>query len=144
MTIDGLKHSGYRAVHNWDKLLPVVALFLMVVIFFGQRAIVDKQHDAAILTCERSNQARVASVTEKRADIRFTLRPALRLWRSAIPAGGLDESTPPRIREAFYNLLSKLERGIHSKQHAIHEAIEAQAEVAIRPGSPIVDCNKAT
>lgn len=128
---------------NRDWLAPVVAVVLMVVVVFGQKAITDREHQANIENCQRGNVSRVASVEGKRHDIKFTLRPQLVLWTAAIRAKPLDPSTPKTVAKAFYDLLHNLRRGIASKRHEIHETIAAQAQYAVRPGSPEVDCDRA-
>lgn len=93
-------------------------------------------------SCERTNDAREASIAEKRHDIYFTLRPALKLWKAVVARSGIDPSTPKPVVEKFTDFLAKLERGIHSKQVGIHKALEAIADVAEARGSPRADCSQ--
>jgi hypothetical protein len=129
------------ALHNWDKLLPAVAVVLMVVIFFGQKAIVDREHDAAVETCERTNDARVASVKEKRQSVR-SLSKQLDFWEAATEASKGQEPSP--LMPVFLTFVGGLREELTTKREGIRQAIESQAPVAIAPGSPVVDCTKAT
>lgn len=106
--------------------------------------LVDRQHKSDLEFCARSNDARVSSIHNLRGDV-HTLKAGLELWEAAAGATTAEAAaqTPPEVAEAFSRDITALRRGIDRKQHAIHSSIEAQAPVAIHPGSPIVDCARA-
>lgn len=130
---------------NRDWLIPAVILVLMVVILVGQQAQRNREHDAAFATCERTNAARLSSVHNLEGDVR-TLKAELTLWEAveaaATPAA--HAASPPAVAAAFAANVDAIRYGIGRKEHAITSAIAAQAPVAVRPGSPVVDCDLAT
>lgn len=91
-------------------------------------------------SCERTNDAREASIVEKRADLRNFYRPSLRLWKGAVAAEGIDPKTPKLVVERFDNFLERLEDGIATKETGIEQALRSIKDVAIKPGSPRADC----
>jgi hypothetical protein len=143
--------------HTWvSRILPAALVILMAGVFVlsilisvetGRTAdkvasIQGENIMAQFETCERNNDSRVASIEEKRSDIRNTLRPQLALWQSVIEVQGIDPNTPDVVVDRFNEFLEKLQKGIESKQKGIRASIASQAEVAIRPGSPITNCAK--
>lgn len=124
-------------------VLPAIASLVMVAVAVEANGFVTAFHESQVTSCERGNEARVASIDEKHDDIRFTLRPTLRLWKKVVEAQPLDPRTPKPVVDAFNDLLTKLEKGIKRKRKGIRRAIAAQAEVAVEPGSAEVDCDKA-
>lgn len=130
---------------NRDWVIPAVILVLMVVILVGQQAQRSREHDATFATCERTNAARLASVHNLEGDVR-TLKAELTLWEAveaATPASA-QAASPPAVTAAFSGNVDAIRRGIGRKEHAITSAIAAQAPVAVRPGSPVDNCNLAT
>lgn len=133
--------------HRW--LLPAVAFLLMVGVVVEAQRLVSTINDDEVSSCERANDARVASIEEKEDDIRYSLEPALKLWEGAVEAQGIDPETPPAVVRLFNDFLLKLRRGILTKERGIESAIEAQADVAIHPRAKrpperaIVDCSRA-
>jgi hypothetical protein len=107
-------------------------------------SLVRRNHRNAVELCQRSNDARVGSIKNLHSDVR-TLRTQLRLWEASIAHSTPEQlaQTPQDLLEAFNKNLSALRSGIRRKRAAIRASIESQAEVAIKPGSPIVDCQKA-
>lgn len=130
------KHRG--------AIAPTISVVLSIVILVGIAAIVNKEHQSQLEGCERSNDSRVSFVHNLRGDV-HTLKAELALWVAAkekTPKAQW-EASPPVVRHAFEADIAALHLGITRKQHAVRTSINAQAEVAIRPGSPVVDCNKA-
>ena len=97
---------------------------------------------AAIESCERQNEARVASVDEKRQSI-TTLRKTIHLWQAALAAAPPAELEANPVAPLFLSYLHSLEDERDTKREAIRKTIEAQADVAVRPGSPRVNCKDA-
>lgn len=127
-----LRDALYWSVRNWQKLLPVAAVFLMVVILFGQKEIVQRQHEAQVDGCQRGNESRVANVVNLHGDIR-SLHADIAVLREEVPHAG------PSVRHA---LLVK-QQTIQGKKRTIHKTITSQASVAVRPGSPVDACSVA-
>lgn len=97
----------------------------------------------AIQTCQRTNESRVASIVEKHQSI-ITLRKTLHLWRGAIKAAPPGELEANPITPLFLSYVHSLEEELATKREGIRKAIDAQAAVAVRPGSPRVDCRAAS
>lgn len=137
--------------------IMLTALLILVAIELGHNnrqdlKLSDLTHRTAILQhqevlnseadCERTNESRLASIEEKRQSIK-TLRKSLHLWRAALAAAAPGELEGNPIAPLFASYLSSLEEELRTKQEGIRSTIEAQSKVAIKPGSPIVDCSKA-
>lgn len=128
------------ANRNRDWLLPGFVIVETGIVFILVLSLISGQHQANLDSCGRGNEARLASVKEKHSDL-DTLRHNVRLWevfRSLLPP-----TVPPRFTLALDNNIDSLHRGILHKREGITESIESQASVAIKPGSPVVDCAKA-
>lgn len=98
------------------------------------------QRLASIENCRRMNESRVASIAEKRQSVR-TARKTLHVYRAVLaqaPPG------PDPFLALIASLTVSLEEERDARREAIRKTIEAQAEVAIRPGSPVVDCRAAS
>jgi hypothetical protein len=131
-------------------LILVVVVTMVLVVAFSKEAS-DTAGDVAVIqrqsvidnreTCVRQNEARSEAVREKEADL-ATLKTQLNLWalvaKNANPK--TDPNTPPEIATAFQKFLDRLGDGVKAKEQAIQGLIAPYAEVAIKPGSPVVDC----
>jgi hypothetical protein len=87
--------------------------------------------------CERTNAARRASVKEKRQSAK-SLKKQLAFWDAALDASKGQPPSP--LTSVFLTFVSGLREELVTKEAGIKEAIESQAAVAIKPGSPIADC----
>lgn len=123
-------------------VLPAIAFLLMVGVTVEARGFVHALHTDEVTSCERNNESRAASVEEKRQSVK-TLRKTLRLWRAALKESPPPERADSPILPLFLAYVESLEEELDTKRVGIHDAIAAQAEVAIEPGSPVVDCAKA-
>lgn len=90
--------------------------------------------------CERSNDARVASIKEKRQSVR-SLGKQLAFWDAALEAS--KDQPPSPLTGVFLTFVGGLEEELATKREGITSSIESQASVAIKPGSPRADCAKA-
>lgn len=136
--------AHYRAVGiqvrkpSWrDRLVPGALVVLMVAIGFGvfgnAQNLADTQRDF----CERSNDARVASIQEKEGTIR-NLNKQIRFWNAALAASAGQPKS--ELTPLFLVFVDSLRDERETKEEGIDAAIAAQGEVAIEPGSPIADC----
>lgn len=128
------------ANRNRDWLLPGFVIVETGIVFLLVLSLISGQHQANLDSCGRGNEARLASVKEKRSDL-DTLRHNVRLWE--VFQSLLPPEVPPRFALALDSNISSLNRGIQHKREGISEAIESQASVAIKPGSPVIDCAAA-
>jgi hypothetical protein len=129
-------------------LILVIAVTMVLVVFFSAEAsktaddvgtiqrqsVIDNRE-----TCVRQNEARAEAVREKRAEL-AEKKAELRMWTLVAKLSSNKTATPPEITDAFNDFLKKKATGVKSKQRAIHGLIDPYAEVAVKPGSPIVDC----
>lgn len=95
--------------------------------------------------CERSNDDRAGEIKNLRSDAAVE-RAQLDLWLSALSEASPEEVTKleaTKTGEAFTENIHKLERGVAHKKAAVQHKIEAQAGVAIKPGSVRADCKGA-
>lgn len=92
--------------------------------------------------CERNNESRVASIKEKRQNVR-TLRKTLHLWRAAIKAAPPGELEGNPISPLFIAYVKSLEEELATKLEGIRSTIESQAEVAVKPGAVKINCSLA-
>lgn len=127
-----------------NKMLPAVAVLLGLVSVLILTNILNRQHEANLEFCARSNDGRVSNVHNLKSDV-HTLRAQLNLWTvvlSVTPRQALAEANPS-VLVAFNRNIEALHDGISKKKHSIETTISAQAPVAVRPGSPVVDCQRA-
>lgn len=95
--------------------------------------------------CERANDDRAGEIKNLRSDAAVE-RAQLELWLAA-----LSEATPEEVAalegtatgKAIEANVERLRRGIEHKKAAVQHKVEAQASVAIRPGSVRADCKTA-
>lgn len=133
-----LKKLGYGdPTSKTARTIPILLIVgLVVILFVGIRNtshisdLTDQNRAAQFATCERTNDARVASVQNLRND-RHNLRNDLHFLKSLPPSQGLS---------AF---IAKKVDSIAAKTEAIHGAIAANAPVAVHPGSVRADCVRA-
>lgn len=147
-----------KGLHFVDRYAPLIVLMLLLPILVGvaitlgdvagaQSQLRDqqqglaatvlalhqiqaRQHEEALSTCERGNESRLATIRNYRHD-----RAQLQLYQEifyGLPPGALREHAVTLTAES-----------ILAKTRTIKHTIHAQAEVAIEPGSPIVDCEEA-
>lgn len=135
--IDRLLHAlavGTRWVRrNYSWLLPAVAIILMIFVAIGVNAILTQQHDSQLESCARGNESRVATVDNLRSD-RHKAELELAKERR------VEERYPLMARSDYIAFLPKYIRG---KERTIHRTIASQKTVAVRPGSPVVSCQRA-
>ena len=164
--------QGQRFLHwmadNYRWVLPLAILVMLLPIMLGviltishvstqqsqineQQRIITRQQEvvqhiqteqlnAAYANCERGNETRQVNISNLHNDV-HTLKTTLALWEAAISTSGTGEATP-EVVAAFNVYLEGLRTGIATKQKAIRSTIEAQAPVAIKPGSPVDDCEQ--
>jgi hypothetical protein len=92
-------------------------------------------------SCQRSNDARVASIAEKLATIK-SLGKQLAFWERVRKESD-SSASPPAILALFDTFVDSLGEEIETKHASIEASIESQAKVAIEPGSPRTDCARA-
>lgn len=88
------------------------------------------QHVESIEACERGNDSRVATIQNYRRDVE-QLRLQREIYAERLSGELLDRAL--RITDA----------SIAGKERAIHHTIASQASVAVAPGSPRADCERA-
>lgn len=95
--------------------------------------------------CERANDDREGEVKNLRSDAAVE-QAQLNLWNAA-----LAEATPEELEalegtkagDALDRNIEVLEKGISRKRASVKHKIESQKAVAVEPGSPRADCDKA-
>lgn len=127
---------------NLTGILGGTSVVLNVILILGLSGILHKQHESQLEFCTRSNAARVSSVKNLRGDV-HTLKAELALWVAVREATPATAAAPNAVERAFNRDLAALRIGIGHKEKAVRTSIAAQASVAIKPGSPVVDCSFA-
>lgn len=99
--------------------------------------LIGQQQDNSLAACERGNDARVAEVANLQGDVLVLRsdRALLEAVQSLAPPGTLAEAYSKSIRAKSL--------AIKRKRQSVDEVIESQADVAVEPGSPEADCDKA-
>jgi hypothetical protein len=118
---------------NYAWVLPSVAIVLMVVVVFGLSGLVSSQHNAQLEACTRGNESRVATVRNLRAD---EVKAKKELRKEEL----VEQRYPLGVRSDY---IAYLRWYVDSKAETIRQTIHSQREVAIEPGSPVVDCHLA-
>lgn len=98
-------------------------------------ALVSAQHQDQLAGCARGNDSRVAEIINLRADL-LSLRSDLALLEKAV---AFTANTPFAV--VYRTAISAKKFALAAKRRAIHQTIAAQSAVAVKPGSPIVDCS---
>lgn len=144
-----VKRFGRAVSGNLGIVLPLVILVLLIPILIGVAItlsrVADQQMEIKqgnIATCERTNEARVASIVEKHQSVK-TLRKTLHLWNAAIAAAPPGEFHANPLAPLLISYVNSLQEELDTKREGIRKSIEAQADVAVKPGSPVVDCKFA-
>jgi hypothetical protein len=99
--------------------------------------LIAQQQDNDVAACERGNNTRLAEVGNLRSDVLvlFSDRALLEAVTAASP--------PSPLAEAYETSIRSKTLAIGRKQQVVDEVIESQAAVAVKPGSPVADCDKA-
>lgn len=95
--------------------------------------------------CERANDDRAGEIKNLRSDAAVE-HAQLNLWLTALLEASPEEVEAleeTKTGKAIQGNIQRLERGIAHKRAAVKHKIEAQAPVAIKPGSVRADCKTA-
>lgn len=100
-------------------------------------SLIRQQQDNNVAACERGNNTRLAEVGNLRSDVLVLLsdRALLEAVASASP--------PSPLTAAYETSIRSKTLAIGRKRQVVDEVIESQAAVAVKPGSPVADCDKA-
>lgn len=160
------EYDRKRGVAHRSRLSGLLGIFLVIALIVIGLLVVENTNETTHIarssartaheTCERSNESRVAGIVEKRQAVRTleksvkVTRRTLHLWRVAIaeaPPAELAKNPLAPLLTSYVGGLSEeldgLTDELKAKREGIRATIEAQADVAIKPGSPIVDCEMA-
>lgn len=122
VTLSDVSTAQNRLDTQQDKLAHAIAEL---------HQIQHRSHREQLESCERGNDSRLATVRNYRHD-----RAQLKLYEEIF-----HRLLPPTPLQRFAVALTR--ESIEAKTRAIKHTIASQAEVAVAPGSPIVDCAKA-
>lgn len=134
---------------RWARLsvgfldLVLLGLVVTVVVFTNTvKGYAEQNRNSAVAACLRTNEDRVANVRNLANDI-YRLRAQVKEIDADI--AGIKKYLP----QASTWLLAKRQSraaqlaGIHFKREVIRDKLAAVAASAVRPGSPVVDCERA-
>lgn len=118
----------------------VLAGLLLVVLDFTSR--VKEYRESALEACYSSNQSRQADVVNLTSDLVLLKASALELHADI---AGLSTWVPDGTEwlASKRASLKATRAAIALKRHSIDDQLAAVAEYAVRPGSPLKDCQKA-
>lgn len=96
--------------------------------------LVGAQHEDQISACKRGNDSRLAEIDNLQSDL-ISLKADLSLLRVVYAA-----TKGSRLSSIYGAAVQAKELAIQRKRASIRKTIEAQAPVAVKRGSPLVDC----
>lgn len=136
--------------HTW--VLPTIAITLMLIIFGFVLGTLGKigdiqtgQRTDDLATCERGNASRASSVRNLRGDRknlrgdRKNLEGDIEFILSVAPISTEREKIIANKRVRIAEKIAAIDR----KTTALETTIDAQAEYAVKPGSPRINCDEA-
>ena len=139
----------HRETPDWARWsvaglgLTLLGLIVVVGVFTNTvKGYAEQNRASSLAACLRTNEDRVANVRDLANDV-------ARLRAQVLEIDADIEGIRTYLPGATGWLLAKRQsrvaqlRGVEFKRQVIHDKIRAVAPFAVRPGSPVVDCEKA-
>lgn len=101
--------------------------------------LVDDAGVADLATCERGNESRVVTVQNLHKDI-AVFRSDIAFGKAILDLPGIEQVGT--VASRTHDFIEAHHLAIRGKRQTIHNYIEAQAPVAVHPGSVVADCQK--